>query len=192
VLLLSACASNPNLVVVIPETNGHVGAVVVQAKDSRAVLNAGYAAAAPTAQASHPLPPGSMDEPKVRRIFGDALGALPAPPISESLFFERDSLDLTTESATVLQTFLETLKTRKAVEIVLTGHTDTQGASDYNDALSLQRAQSIREKLAPILLKYGVTAGSIAVAGRGERDPLVKTPDETDEPRNRRVEITVR
>jgi outer membrane protein OmpA-like peptidoglycan-associated protein len=38
----------------------------------------------------------------------------------------------------------------------------------------------------------GVARDSIQVAGRGEREPLVPTPDEAAEPRNRRVEITVR
>jgi OmpA-OmpF porin, OOP family len=38
----------------------------------------------------------------------------------------------------------------------------------------------------------GVPAGQIQAAGRGERAPLVPTEDEVEEPRNRRVDITVR
>jgi OOP family OmpA-OmpF porin len=191
VLLLSACASR-NLVVVLPEPNGHVGAVVVHSGDSQAVLSKGYAAATPSARSAHPLAAGAYDDVKIKRIFGETLAAMPQPPASQDLFFETDSLDLTPESAANLQAFLDTLKTRKAVEIVITGHTDTMGKDDYNDALSLQRAESIKGTLLPVLLKYGVGADSVTAVGRGKRELLVATPDDTPEPRNRRVEITVR
>lgn len=190
-VLLSACASR-SLVVVLPEPNGHVGAVVVHAGDSQTVLNKGYAAATPSARSANPLPAGAYDNTKVKRIFGETLAAMPEPPMSQDLFFEVDSLDLTPESAATLQAFLDTLKTRKAVEIVITGYTDTMGKDDYNDALSLQRAESIKSTLLPVLLKYGVGADSVTAVGRGKRELLVATPDDTLEPRNRRVEITVR
>jgi outer membrane protein OmpA-like peptidoglycan-associated protein len=191
-LFVAACATQRNLVVVLPESDGHVGAVVVQAGDSKALLNTGYAAAAPTRRAARPLPPGSLNDDKVKRLFGDTLAALPEPPISQNLFFDNDSLELTPESTAALRALLDSLATRKAVEVVLTGYTDTTGTADHNDALSLQRAQSIREKLAPMLAKYGISDDSITVVGRGKRDLLIETPDQTDEPRNRRVEITVR
>jgi outer membrane protein OmpA-like peptidoglycan-associated protein len=77
---------------------------------------------------------------------------------------------------------------RPAPEIVVIGHTDRVGAVPYNDALSLRRAERVRDEL----VKVGITADRISVAGRGEREPLVPTPDEVAEPRNRRVEINVR
>ena len=190
-LLLSACASR-NLVVVLPEPNGHVGAVVVHAGESQTILNKGYAAATPSARSANPLPAGAYGDTKIKQMFGETLAAMPEPPVSQDLFFETDSLDLTPQSSTALQAFLDKLKTRKAVEIVITGHTDTMGKDDYNDALSLQRAESIKRTLLPVLLKYGVGADSVTAEGRGRRDLLVATPDDTPEPRNRRVEITVR
>ena len=42
------------------------------------------------------------------------------------------------------------------------------------------------------MVKLGVRVDQIQVAGRGEREPLVVTEDEVAEPRNRRVEISVR
>jgi outer membrane protein OmpA-like peptidoglycan-associated protein len=191
VLLVSACASR-SLVVVLPEPNGHVGAVVVHSGDSQTVLNMGYAAARPRARSAHPLAAGAYDNTRIKRIFGETLAAMPEPPVSQDLFFETDSLGLTPESAASLQAFLDTLKTRKAVEIVITGHTDTTGKDEYNDALSLQRAESIKTTLLPVLLKYGVNADSVTAVGRGKRELLVATPDDTPEPRNRRVEITVK
>jgi outer membrane protein OmpA-like peptidoglycan-associated protein len=186
-LPLAACATRSDLVVVLPESNGHVGAVVVDAGKSRTVLDKAYAAAAPRR-----LRDGAMDEAKVRVIFGDALAALPQPPLSQDLFFQTDSLELTPDSALALTALLETIKTRKAVEVVLTGHTDTMGTNDYNDLLSRRRAETIRETLLPILARYGVAADAVETRGRGKRDLLVATPDQTPEPRNRRVEITLR
>lgn len=191
-VLLASCAERRDLVVVLPESDGHVGAVVVHAGEKSAVLNHAYAAAAPGAGAPHALKPAAMNGDRVKAIFGDALAALPAPPISQTLFFDNDSLTLTPQSAAALRALLATIRTRKAVEIVLTGHTDTMGTDDYNDALSRQRAASIGEALAPILREYGVAADSVTAVGRGKRELLVQTPDQTAEPRNRRVEITVR
>jgi outer membrane protein OmpA-like peptidoglycan-associated protein len=190
--LLAACAANRNLVVVVPETDGHVGAVVVHAGSSAAVLDHAYAAAAPTATAAHPLKPGAEDAAKVSAIFGDALAALPVPPASYVLYFETDSVALTPQQIAELQGFLQTIRTRKAVEIVVTGHTDTVGSDDHNDELSLHRAEAIRLALLPILQPYGVGPDQVIAAGRGKRDLLVPTPDQTPEPRNRRVEVTVR
>ncbi len=58
----------------------------------------------------------------------------------------------------------------------------------YNDALSLKRADRVREELR----KLGIPKVRISVAGRGKREPEISTADEVPEPRNRRVEINVR
>jgi OmpA-OmpF porin, OOP family len=42
------------------------------------------------------------------------------------------------------------------------------------------------------LVRDGVDADAISVTGRGESEPLIRTPRGVGEPRNRRVEITVR
>jgi outer membrane protein OmpA-like peptidoglycan-associated protein len=76
---------------------------------------------------------------------------------------------------------------RPAPEIVVIGHTDRVGAVPYNDTLSLRRAERVRDEL----VKVGIAADRIRVAGRGEREPLVPTADEVAEARNRRVEINV-
>ncbi|HSE92215.1 MAG TPA: OmpA family protein, partial [Methylomirabilota bacterium] len=73
-------------------------------------------------------------------------------------------------------------------EVVVVGHTDRVGSVQQNDALSLQRAERIRGEL----LQLGLPAHQVGVAGRGEREPLVQTEDEVPEPRNRRVELTIR
>ena len=80
------------------------------------------------------------------------------------------------------------VKFRVPAEIVVVGHTDRVGTDQQNDVLSLQRAERVRQEL----VRLGVDPNSMSTVGRGEREPLVPTDDEVAQPRNRRVEITVR
>jgi hypothetical protein len=71
--------------------------------------------------------------------------------------------------------------------VTATGHADRSGPEGYNMALSLRRANAVKNSL----VRNGVPAASIAVVGRGESQPLVPTADGVREPQNRRVEIVV-
>lgn len=82
----------------------------------------------------------------------------------------------------------EDIKRRPVYQVEVIGYTDTTGTQELNQRLSLQRAQAVRDLLA----KDGVAAASISAAGRGKLDPEVPTADQVNEPRNRRVVITVR
>ena len=75
----------------------------------------------------------------------------------------------------------------EGVKVVI-GHTDTVGSRESNDELSRQRAASVRA----MLIEAGFPADKMEIAGRGERELLVPTANEVDEPRNRRVEINIR
>jgi outer membrane protein OmpA-like peptidoglycan-associated protein len=104
------------------------------------------------------------------------------------LYFLEARDELTPESRQVMQQVFAEIARRPAPEIVVIGHTDRVGAVPYNDALSLRRAAKVRDDL----VKLGIPADRIQIAGRGEREPLVTTEDEVPEPRNRRVELSVR
>src|SRR5207302_2111616 len=75
-----------------------------------------------------------------------------------------------------------------APEIAIIGHSDRVGTVPYNDALSLRRAERCRDEL----LKLGIPKVRISIAGRGWREPEIPTAQDVSEPRNRRVEISVR
>jgi outer membrane protein OmpA-like peptidoglycan-associated protein len=70
-----------------------------------------------------------------------------------------------------------------SITLFVVGHTDTVGTADYNFTLSLRRARAI----ATWFRGHGV-AIAVAYEGLGESSPLVKTGDEVDEPKNRRVD----
>jgi hypothetical protein len=63
-------------------------------------------------------------------------------------------------------------RARPGGEIVVTGHTDRVGSMESNDALSLQRARAIRERI----IADGFDPNRIMAVGRGEREPAVDTP----------------
>jgi len=64
------------------------------------------------------------------------------------------------------------------------GHTDTVGTRPYNKALSDRRAATVVDYL---VNNFRVDRGRVQAVGMGEDDLLIPTPDQTPEPRNRRV-----
>ena len=129
-----------------------------------------------------------LSEADVNRLFGDALAALPQTPVQFVLYFQFQTDELTEESRAVVPRVLEALRNRPFPDVAVIGHTDTTGTADSNAELGLRRAGMIRN----LLVAAGVSADVIEVSSHGEADLLVKTADGVLEPRNRRVEITVR
>jgi outer membrane protein OmpA-like peptidoglycan-associated protein len=184
---LLACAHKSNLVVVLPEADGHVGSVVVHDASGDKVLDQAYAAAGGRA-GSGALSTVAVDQAEVASIFGAALAAKPIPPRSFTLYFISDSDQLTEASRVAFEEVFAEVARRPTAEVVVTGHTDTVAELSYNDTLSLKRAKAVRK----LLVARGLPPESVSAAGRGEREPLVPGADGVREAKNRRVEITVR
>jgi outer membrane protein OmpA-like peptidoglycan-associated protein len=104
------------------------------------------------------------------------------------LYFESGTDELTEASKMDLDRVLQELKQRPVPDIAVIGHTDTVGDLLTNDGLSAQRATTVKG----FLVSIGIGADRIQVSGRGEREPIIPTADNVDEPLNRRVEINVR
>jgi|SRR5688572_11966475 outer membrane protein OmpA-like peptidoglycan-associated protein len=189
--LLGACAAGhpPQLVVVLPEADGKVGTVVVTGVEGggSTTLNKPYAAARIDTVGGK-SEPRTISDGEVRKSFGAALAAQPIRPISFQLYFMEGTDEYTPESKEAFEKVFAEVAKRKVAEIAVIGHTDTVGAVEFNDALSLKRAARVRNDFTG----RGIPTDSISIAGRGEREPVVPTPDDVSEPRNRRVEISVR
>jgi len=173
-------------VVVLPGPDGKVGTVVVQRNGEQTVLDSAYATSRIGMDGREDR--ARMSANQVRDAFGSTLGALPARPVSFTLYFVSGSDELTETSRAELGKALAELKRRPVPDIVVIGHTDSVGELAANDQLSLARAERVRG----ILVAQGLPAERIRAAGRGERELLVRTADGVSEPRNRRVEINVR
>lgn len=184
-LLLAACAT-PDHVVLLPDDQGRVGKLNVGGAGGETLLDSAYATA--DAAGSGKPERGSTTLAQVRQEFGAVLDALPPAPVSYLLFFNSDTDELTAESRALAPTILGEISKRPAAEVVVIGHTDTRGSDDYNDKLSLERAQAVKLQL----MALGFDAVHISVEGRGKRELLVPTADNVAEAHNRRAEILVR
>jgi OOP family OmpA-OmpF porin len=124
----------------------------------------------------------------VASLFGDVLDALPLPPRTFTLYFRFGTDTLTDDSRALVPQILDEVKARPVPEVIIIGHTDSTGTADANAALGLKRATMVRS----LLVEAGLDTSFVEVTSHGEVDPLFRTPDSVAEPRNRRVEITVR
>jgi OOP family OmpA-OmpF porin len=115
----------------------------------------------------------------------------PAPPVTQApsymVFFDWDRSNLSAQALSTIQQAANAYKTKGNARITATGHTDTTGPESYNMALSLRRANTVKDAL----VRDGVPATAIAVIGKGETQLLVQTGDGVREPQNRRVEIVI-
>jgi outer membrane protein OmpA-like peptidoglycan-associated protein len=179
-------ATPPALFVVVPAADGHIGQIVVTSGSQTQVIDTAYGAQRVNADGS--MVKTSLTADAVRKDFGPALDALPGRPASFMLYFLEGKDELTPTSKVELDKVFAELKKRPLPDIVVIGHTDTVGNLAYNDRLSLARAERTRS----MMIEMGIPSERIQAAGRGKRELLVPTEDNAAEPRNRRVEISVR
>lgn len=192
-VLLSACSTTKELVVLLPGEDGQVGTVSIEEKQRTTeekqrttILNTPRAAARIDARGR--VKKDTLTEAEVKQTFGQALAAQPPQSLSFVLYFFENSTEIVPNSRATLTALLAEVARRQAVEVQITGHTDRVGTVADNDRLSVERAVAVRG----MLVKNGLHASFIRAVGRGERQPLIPTPDEQEEARNRRVEVTVR
>jgi outer membrane protein OmpA-like peptidoglycan-associated protein len=72
-------------------------------------------------------------------------------------------------------------------EVLIVGHTDSQGADDYNLRLSNRRAESARQ----FLVAQGINGARIRTEGRGESEPVADNSTDAGRAQNRRVEVAI-
>ena len=180
---LTAC-SQP-YVVLLPDDDGSLGKVQVTTKQGITVLEKSHEGAEIGGETGKTF---TVSEEKINKDFGSALLASPKKPKSFYLYFEGGGATLTKESAADIPKVNEEIRNRVAPDISVIGHTDTVGSNEINEQLSLERAKAV----ALMLSEAKLDIDKVVVESHGEKNMLIKTPDETSEPRNRRVEVTVR
>jgi hypothetical protein len=178
----------PALIVLLPDPETQVTGRIRVHNEFGSVDVSSARASLHTTPGTPPGPIVTMSADEVTRLFGAAMAALPPAPRHFTLQFKFESDALTDESSAQVPAILEAVKALQVPEVVIIGHTDTMGDKKSNVALGLKRANAVRG----ILVQAGLPPATVDVTSHGEADLLVKTRDNTPEPRNRRVEITVR
>jgi OmpA-OmpF porin, OOP family len=193
VALLHGCAAPPpapsERIVLLPNEDGRASAVIVTPRSGKAgpvTLNQPYAAA--QLSGNSVTTTTSLDAQAVRSRYAALLAVAPPRIRSYTLYFEFNRAQLTAESQREVGRILDEAALVPAAEIDVIGHTDTQGTQEYNDELGRTRAQFV----ADLMERRGFGRSRLSVQSRGEREPLIATGDNVNEPRNRRVEIRLR
>jgi len=185
-ILLAVQPKPTTTVVLLPDDEGTVGRVLVTSEAGTREISSAYGAATVSDDGSISQHQESAES--VREKHGELLAFMPKPARSYVLYFQPGSNELVPESLTTLEELKQDAAQRAELEVRVIGHTDTVGSDADNDELSARRAEAIAAKL----VEWGIHARSVETTGRGERDLLVKTADNVDEARNRRVEVSIR
>jgi chemotaxis protein MotB len=105
--------------------------------------------------------------------------------LSQNLLFPTGSDKVDPKGVTALQQLAGVLKQQKDIEILVEGHTDTDGSAEFNWDLSTSRATSVVK----ILTKEGVDPKMVTAAGRAFYLPIAPNDSADGKAKNRRVEI---
>lgn len=176
-----------SIFVLLPDPDGKAGRIEISNPQGSQILSA--AGQATTVKAGEPpSAPITLSDREIAEIFGPALSALPTPPVRFILYFDTGSLELTAESRQLIPQIIASIRERGSVDTSVVGHSDTAGSSEYNYRLSRRRAEAV----AQLLAAGGVAPTILEITSHGKDNPAVPTGDNVSEPRNRRVEVTVR
>lgn len=102
------------------------------------------------------------------------------------IYFDVDKAELKPDSQPQIDQLAALLKANPSLSVLIVGHTDGQGAFDYNLSLSQRRAQAVAHVL---VSRHGIASSRITPAGAGMVSPVATNRTEDGRSRNRRVEI---
>jgi outer membrane protein OmpA-like peptidoglycan-associated protein len=112
----------------------------------------------------------------------------PAPARTYLVFFDWDKADLTDRAKQIVAEAAQASTRVQYTRIDVNGYTDRSGSAQYNQKLSVKRAENVAAEL----VRDGVPKNVIDIQGFGETHPLVPTAEGVREPQNRRVEIIIK
>lgn len=104
-----------------------------------------------------------------------------------NIFFNFAEFDLLPESYSELLRIVELLDDNPKLKIHIKGHTDNVGNKNFNQNLSMKRAQAVSE----FLISYNISSARIKVNGYGSTKPLATNNTDDGRSKNRRVEFLI-
>lgn len=107
--------------------------------------------------------------------------------VINNLYYNTNSADLKKESFIVLESFAEYLNENPNITIEIQGHTDNVGAAKANEALSANRAYTVKA----FLEEKGVEGKRITAKGYGPNKPIAENTTEEGRAKNRRTEFLI-
>ena len=123
--------------------------------------------------------------PQPEEYFGNL--ATTQPVVLKNVFFAVDEATLLLVSLPELDQLYALLQQKPAMRIALSGHTDNTNTAAYNQKLSEDRAQAVKE----YLVQKGISANRLRTKGYGDTRPVADNTTEAGKSQNRRVEFQV-
>ena len=117
----------------------------------------------------------------------EASAAAAREVLTEIVFFEYDSDEITGEAERALRLKAAVLRDNPNVRLRIEGHCDQRGSTEYNLALGQRRAEAIRA----FLENYGIAGSRLTTVSYGEERPLADGEDDDSLARNRRGEFAI-
>ncbi|HAT31732.1 MAG TPA: hypothetical protein DCW29_13035 [Janthinobacterium sp.] len=145
------------------------------------------ASSAPAAPAPEPAPAPVMEAP--------APAPMPPPPVPVSekvsfaarALFDFDKSVLKPEGKSALDALLAQLQGMNTEVMITVGHTDSVGSAQYNQKLSIRRAEAVKA----YLVGKGIDAARVYTEGKGETQPVADNKSAAGRAQNRRVTVEV-
>jgi outer membrane protein OmpA-like peptidoglycan-associated protein len=106
---------------------------------------------------------------------------------ASGLLYDFDSDAIRADAGENLRHLATSLLKYPDTELLIVGHTDSTGSTEYNQDLSTRRATSASR----YLTVYGVTASRLSASGRGELESLASNGTEVGRQMNRRIEVAI-
>ncbi len=106
---------------------------------------------------------------------------------SDTINFDFDKANLRQENKELLSRVVGVLLTSNGYKVQIFGHTDDIGTAEYNQKLSLRRAEAVRN----YLVEAGLDPSIVTVKGFGKSNPLVEGTSAEARAKNRRVEVGI-
>jgi len=107
--------------------------------------------------------------------------------LERMVHFEFDRSRITPNAERLLRQKLEVLRASPQVRLRLSGHADERGSNEYNMALGMRRAESVKDFFAG----FGLSESRFETVSFGEEQPLVNESNEEAWAQNRRVEFEI-
>ncbi|MBT8433347.1 MAG: OmpA family protein, partial [Gammaproteobacteria bacterium] len=105
----------------------------------------------------------------------------------EGVFFATNSAELTAEAQNILDKAVVALKASPVARVEVQAYTDNTGEAEYNQKLSTERAENVRN----YLISNGIASERLTARGYGELKPKASNETREGRARNRRVEFKV-
>ena len=134
--------------------------------------------------------PGSGGQTRVEPVRVDPLAGDKAGPanVARIIYFDYDSNEIKPQFQQLIEAHARYIKASSARHVVIEGHTDERGGSEYNLALGQKRAESVAKSLKLL----GATDAQIEAVSFGKERPAVQGENEEAWAKNRRAELNNR